>query len=131
MAAIQLVTEVPGPRSRALLSNWRTRRFSRGLATTHPLFIHSGKSATLTDVDRNTFLDFTGGIGAMNVGHARDEVVKAAVEQVGRFSHVAIQVNGYESYVALAEKLCQIVPIAGEKRALAYAQRGQRPSRTP
>jgi 4-aminobutyrate aminotransferase/(S)-3-amino-2-methylpropionate transaminase len=110
------VAEVPGPKSKALLER-RNRAVSRGLATTHPLFIQSASGATLTDVDGNVFIDFTGGIGAMNVGHARPEIAQAVSEQVRRFTHVAVQVNGYEPYVALAEKVCQLAPIRGDKKA--------------
>lgn len=116
MAAIDLRTKIPGPRSQALLER-RQRSVTRGLATAHPLFIESGRGATLTDVDGNTFIDFTGGIGAMNVGHARSELVEAAYAQGQRLTHTAIQVNGYAAYVELAERLCAIAPIAGEKRA--------------
>ncbi len=114
--AIVLKTEVPGPKSRALLER-RGRAVSRGLSTAHPIFVERAKGATLTDVDGNTFLDFTGGIGALNVGHVRDEVVAAAAEQLRKFTHVAVQVNGYELYVQLAEKLCALAPLSGEKRA--------------
>lgn len=116
MPTIRLNTEVPGPKSKALLER-RQRVVSRGLATAHPLFIEEASNATVTDVDGNVFIDFTGGIGALNVGHSRPEVVEAASAQARRFSHLAIQVNGYEPYVALAEKLCQVAPISGEKRA--------------
>jgi 4-aminobutyrate aminotransferase/(S)-3-amino-2-methylpropionate transaminase len=110
------VGAVPGPKSKALLER-RQKAVSRGLATMHPLFIHSATGATLTDVDGNTFIDFTGGIGAMNIGHARPELVEAATAQAKRFTHTAIQVTGYEAYIALAEKLCQVAPIKGDKRA--------------
>lgn len=96
----------------------RQRAVSRGLATAHPIFIAQASGATVTDVDGNVFIDFTGGIGALNVGHARPEVITAAAEQSRRFTHLAVQVSGYEPYVALAEKLCSIAPISGEKRAL-------------
>src|SRR5687767_6734769 len=108
MGAIQIKTAIPGPRSQALLER-RQKSVTRGLATLHPLFIHSATGATLTDVDGNTFLDFAGGIGAMNVGHARPELVEAAHQQAQRLTHTAIQVNGYEAYIALAEKLCTLV----------------------
>ncbi len=116
MPTIRLNTEIPGPKSKALLER-RQRAVSRGLATAHPLFIEQSSGATITDVDGNTFIDFTGGIGALNVGHTRPEVVNAAIEQAKKFTHLAVQVNGYEPYVALAEKLCSIAPISGDKRA--------------
>lgn len=116
MGVIKRVGELPGPRGRALLER-RQKAVTRGLATLHPVFVERASGATLTDVDGNVFVDFTGGIGAMNVGHARPELVDAAAEQARRFTHTAIQVCGYEGYIALAEKLCALAPIPGEKRA--------------
>ena len=66
--AIDLRTEIPGPRTRAILD-----RESRAVA--HPLIVHapvvaaSARGSTITDVDGNTFLDFVGGVGVLNVGH--------------------------------------------------------------
>ncbi len=116
MATIQLRTQVPGPRSLAL---WERRKaaVARGLTTLHPVFLERGEGAVVTDVDGNRLLDFTGGIGALNVGHARPEIAKAISEQAARLTHTAIQVAGYEPYVALAEKLCAIAPVAGPKKA--------------
>src|SRR5258706_2581567 len=116
MATIQLRTAVPGPRSLAL---WERRKaaVARGLTTLHPVFLERGEGAVVTDVDGNRLLDFTGGIGALNVGHARPEIAKAVSDQVARLTHTAIQVTGYEPYVALAEKLCAIAPVAGPRKA--------------
>jgi 4-aminobutyrate aminotransferase/(S)-3-amino-2-methylpropionate transaminase len=116
MATIQLKTAVPGPRSLAL---WERRRavVARGLTTLHPVFLERGEGAVVTDADGNRLLDFTGGIGAMNVGHARPEVARAISAQAARLTHSAIQVTGYEPYVALAEKLCAIAPVAGPRKA--------------
>ena len=107
MATIHLKTEIPGPRSLAL---WERRKaaVARGLTTLHPVFLERGEGAAVTDVDGNRLLDFTGGIGALNVGHARPEIAKAVSDQVARLTHTAIQVTGYEPYVALAEKLLAV-----------------------
>jgi 4-aminobutyrate aminotransferase/(S)-3-amino-2-methylpropionate transaminase len=116
VGVIHVTGDIPGPRSKALMER-RQRAVSRGLATAHPIFVESASNATITDVDGNVFIDFTGGIGALNVGHARPEVVEAARAQAGKFTHVAIQVNGYEPYVALSERLCALAPMSGDKRA--------------
>ncbi|MBK7863523.1 MAG: 4-aminobutyrate--2-oxoglutarate transaminase [Archangiaceae bacterium] len=117
MPAITLNTPVPGPKSQALLQR-RAKVVARGLSTAHLLFIERGEGATLTDVDGNTFIDFCGGIGTMNIGHGRVEVVKAAFEQASRVTHTAIQVAGYESYIACAEALCRLAPMSGDKAAM-------------
>jgi 4-aminobutyrate aminotransferase / (S)-3-amino-2-methylpropionate transaminase / 5-aminovalerate transaminase len=117
MGAIRLVTPVPGPKSQKLLER-RQAAVARGLSTLHPVFIAGAKGSTVTDVDGNTLIDFAGGIGTLNVGHARPELVRAANEQAERFTHTAIQVLGYEPYVAVAEALAKLVPISGDKRTM-------------
>jgi 4-aminobutyrate aminotransferase len=77
----------------------------------------SGRGATLTDVDGNTFIDFTGGVGSLNVGHSHPDVVAAAHEQLDRFSHTDFTIVPYEPYVALAERLAERVPIGGPVKA--------------
>ena len=113
MGAIRIQTAIPGPKSKAL-GERRARAVSPGVKTLHPIFVERASGATLTDVDGNVFLDFTGGIGVMNVGHARPEVVGAIARQAERVTHACFQVAGYEEYVALCETLCRIGPIAGE-----------------
>ena len=114
--AIELRTEIPGPRSREILERERH-------AVAHPLIVHApivaaeARGAAITDVDGNTFVDFTGGIGCLAVGHCHPRVVAAAEEQLGRFLHTDFTVVPYESYVALAERLLERVPIAGAKKA--------------
>jgi 4-aminobutyrate aminotransferase/(S)-3-amino-2-methylpropionate transaminase len=117
MGNIRLVTPVPGPKSQELLER-RQRSVARGLSTLHPLFIERANNSNVTDVDGNTYIDFGGGIGTLNVGHARPELVRAAHEQAQKFTHTAIQVLGYEPYIALSEALAKSVPISGEKRAM-------------
>ncbi len=85
-----------------------------------PLFIEQGQGACLTDVDGNTFLDFAGGIGTVNIGHAHPKVVEAATEQAGRFVHTCFNVAMYEPYVELAEKLNAIVPAKGPRKTVLF-----------
>ena len=70
-----------------------------------PIVAHEGRGATLTDVDGNVFIDFTGGVGCLNIGHAHPRVVEAATEQLARFTHTDFTVVPYEPYVELAERL--------------------------
>ena len=109
MTAIQLKTEVPGPRSRELFAR-RQAAVPRGPFHVTPIFAAEAKGAVLTDVDGNRYLDFAGGIGCLNVGHANDAVVKAASAQLQRFTHTSFNVVPYESYVALAERLNRLTP---------------------
>jgi 4-aminobutyrate aminotransferase/(S)-3-amino-2-methylpropionate transaminase len=114
---IHLQTPIPGPQSLALTQR-RVRAVAPGVATAHPIFLGSGTGSTVTDVDGNTYLDFTGGIGVLNIGHAHPQVARAVAEQAARLTHACFQVAGYEGYVAVCEALCRIAPGAAEKRAL-------------
>jgi 4-aminobutyrate aminotransferase len=78
--------------------------------------IAEARGATLTDVDGNTYVDFAGGVGCMNVGHSHPRVVEAIREQAERFTHTDFTIVPYENYVALAERLVELAPISGELR---------------
>jgi 4-aminobutyrate aminotransferase / (S)-3-amino-2-methylpropionate transaminase / 5-aminovalerate transaminase len=113
---IEIRTEVPGPRSREILAR-KERVVAEPLSIYLPLVIAEARGATLTDVDGNTFVDFAGGVGCMNVGHSHPRVVEAIREQAERFTHTDFTIVPYENYVALAERLGELVPISGELRA--------------
>jgi len=113
---IQLRTEIPGPRSREIVERMR-RVVASPLAVTFPVVADSARGATLTDVDGNTFIDFAGGVGCLNVGHSHPEVVAAAQEQLERFSHTDCTIVPYEVYVRLAERLADLAPISGPVKA--------------
>ncbi len=114
-ASIRLATDVPGPLSRSTLER-KEAVIAEPLSIYLPLVIAEGRGATLTDVDGNTFLDFTGGIGCLAVGHSHPRVVEAAQEQLGRFTHTDFTIVPYENYVALAERLAELAPISGDVR---------------
>jgi 4-aminobutyrate aminotransferase / (S)-3-amino-2-methylpropionate transaminase / 5-aminovalerate transaminase len=113
---IDLRTEIPGPRSREIIAR-KERVIADPLSLNFPIVIERGEGATLTDVDGNTFIDFTGGVGCLNVGHAHPRVVEAAQEQLERFSHTDFTIVPYEVYVRLAERLCELAPIESAKAA--------------
>jgi 4-aminobutyrate aminotransferase / (S)-3-amino-2-methylpropionate transaminase / 5-aminovalerate transaminase len=110
--AIELRTEVPGPRSREI-----TRRkeavVADPLGLYLPIVIAEGNGAIVTDVDGNSFVDFTGGVGCLAVGHAHPRVVTAVQEQAARFLHTDFTIVPYEIYVEYAERLTAIAPFSG------------------
>ena len=113
---IRIGTKLPGPRSRAILER-KERVVASPLSSYLPIVAAEASGATITDVDGNVFVDFTGGVGCLNVGHAAPRVVAAAQEQLARFTHTDFTIVAYESYVALAERLCALAPISGAVRA--------------
>ncbi|HUF01009.1 MAG TPA: 4-aminobutyrate--2-oxoglutarate transaminase [Gaiellaceae bacterium] len=113
---IMLRTEIPGPRSRAVLER-ESAAVARPLLVHAPVVAAEASGATITDVDGNVFLDFVGGVGVLNVGHNHPRVVQAIHDQVDLFLHTDFTVVPYESYVTLAERLGALVPISGPTRA--------------
>src|SRR5436853_3878068 len=114
--AIDLRTAIPGPRSQEILVR-KERVVADPLSIFLPVVIDHGEGATLTDVDGNTFVDFTGGVGCLNVGHANPRVVEAVQEQAARFLHTDFTMVPYEVYVTLAERLLELAPFRGPAKA--------------
>ena len=113
---IELKTAIPGPRSREILER-KAQVVADPLSVFLPVVIEEGRGATLTDVDGNTFIDFTGGVGCLNVGHSNPRVVQAAQEQLERFSHTDFTIVPYEVYVTLAERLIAAAPFRSPAKA--------------
>jgi len=109
MATIQIRTEIPGPRSRALMAR-REAAIPRGPASATPIFAARADGAILEDVDGNRYIDFAGGIGCLNMGHRSPRVISAIQEQLEKHLHLCFAVTPYEGYVAVAEKLNSLAP---------------------
>jgi 4-aminobutyrate aminotransferase/(S)-3-amino-2-methylpropionate transaminase len=114
--SIEIRTAIPGPRSREIVER-KERVVAAPLSLVHPIAAAEARGATLTDVDGNTFIDLTGGVGCLNVGHSHPRVVEAAQEQLARFSHTDFTIVPYEVYVELAERLIAVSPITGPAKA--------------
>ncbi len=117
MKTISLKTPIPGPKSQALLAR-RKAAVPQGPFNVAPIFVERGEGATVTDVDGNVFLDFSGGLGSLNAGHANPKVVEAVVAQAKKYLHTCFHIAQYEPYVALAEKLNAITPGKFAKKTL-------------
>lgn len=106
---IQLRTEIPGPKSRALMAA-RQAQVPRGLFHATPIFAARAHGAVIEDVDGNHLLDFASGIAVNNLGHTPDAVVAAVWEQATALLHGSFNVTPHPSYVALATRLNDITP---------------------
>jgi 4-aminobutyrate aminotransferase/(S)-3-amino-2-methylpropionate transaminase len=100
------------------LAERRNRQVPRGVGTMNPVFIAKAEGALLTDVDGREYIDFAGGIGVNNVGHRHPKVLAAIAEQLQAYIHPCFHVMMYEPYIALAERLNEIVPCRGEKKTM-------------
>jgi 4-aminobutyrate aminotransferase / (S)-3-amino-2-methylpropionate transaminase / 5-aminovalerate transaminase len=114
--AIELRTTIPGPRSKEILQR-KEQVVADPLTIFLPVVADHGDGATLTDVDGNTFIDFTGGVGCLNVGHANPRVIEAVQEQAQKFLHTDFTIVPYEVYVRLAERLVASAPMSGPAKA--------------
>ncbi|MGB9868049.1 MAG: 4-aminobutyrate--2-oxoglutarate transaminase [Bacillota bacterium] len=116
---IQMKTELPGPKSKAIIE--QKKRAVIDAMTIHvPAVIDKAEGAIVTDVDGNRFIDLSGGLGVLNVGHCHPQVVQAIKQSVERFLHTDFSVVPYESYVKLAQTVCDAAPISGPKKAVFF-----------
>ena len=109
MSFIHLKTEIPGPRSKAILDR-RKNAMPAGLAKSTEVVIADAEGGLVHDVDGNTLLDFAGGIGMMNIGHRNERVVNAMKGQLEKYLHICTLVATPEPYVELAELLNSLAP---------------------
>src|SRR5713101_7931401 len=109
MKTIQIRTEIPGLKSRALMSR-REAAVPRGPYHATPIFAAKAEGAVIEDVDGNRYLDFAGGIGCLNMGHRAPKVTAAVRDQLEKYLHLCFSVTPYEPYIAVAEKLNALAP---------------------
>jgi len=105
----------------AELAELRSTYVPRGITSAHPVTVDRAKGSELWDVSGKRYIDFAGGIGVMNVGHSHPRVMKAVQEQLERATHTSFQVVHYESYLRLAQRICEVAPIDGPKKAIFFS----------
>lgn len=106
---IRMATGVPGPVSRELMAR-KEHLIPNAFSIHVPVAIKEASGALITDVDGNVFIDLTGGLGCMNVGHSHPAVVKAIQDAAAHFTHTDFSVIMYDSYVRLADRLTRLAP---------------------
>ncbi len=116
-ASIRRVTEIPGPKSKAILDR-RAAAVAKGLAKSTEVVVERVEGALVHDVDGNTLIDLAGGIGMAAAGHCPPAVVTAIEQQAKQLLHTCALVTTYEPYVALCELLNQIAPGSFAKKSL-------------
>jgi len=115
-----LVTEVPGPRSRALgerLARVECRD-TTCLVPEPPIFWDRAEGANVVDVDGNRFVDLGAGFGVACAGHAHPRIVRAVQAQAARCLHAMGDVHPPAVKVELLEALADRFPGGGEARAI-------------
>ncbi len=115
----KVVTEIPGPKSRALAER-RAAAVSAALGAAVPIYADRAGGGVVIDVDGNSFIDMAAGIAVTNVGNCAPLVAERVTEQVHRLTHTCFMVAGYEPYIAVCEKLNELTPGDHEKRSALF-----------
>ncbi|MGJ7920172.1 4-aminobutyrate--2-oxoglutarate transaminase [Neobacillus sp. LXY-4] len=113
---VKQMTSVPGPKSMEIMER-RKQYVPKGISNNCSSFVKKAAGAVVEDVDGNTYIDFAGAIGTLNVGHCHPSVVAALEDQISQFIHTGFNVMMYESYIDLAERLCKLTPGQFPKQA--------------
>jgi len=108
------------PSRNAALWEERSRLISSGTAAYTSLVLERGLGAKVWDADGKEYIDFAGGIGALNVGHCHPKVVAALREQAGKLLHTSFHVAAYEGYLDVSRELIRVAPWTGPKKAILF-----------
>lgn len=120
----EIVTEtVPGPKAAEIIER-RRKATPAAIRCPYPCVIKRGEGAMVEDVDGNRFLDWVGGVGVLNMGYSRPEVVEAVKSQADNYFHAMFNIITHEGYVALAEKINSIAPVKGEEKQTFFTNSG-------
>ena len=115
----ELVTSIPGPRSRALLER-KQAAVANGVGISLPVFTAAAGGGILLDVDGNSLIDFGSGIAVTGVGNSAPGVVDAVTAQAALFTHTCFSITGYDGYVEVAEALNRLTPGDHDKRSALF-----------
>ncbi|MFI5345034.1 MAG: 4-aminobutyrate--2-oxoglutarate transaminase [Elusimicrobiota bacterium] len=98
----------------------REKLVSNGSAAYTQLVLERALNAKVWDADGKEYIDFAGGIGALNVGHCHPKVVAALREQAGKLLHTSFHVAAYENYLDVCRELIRVTPGSWAKKAILF-----------
>jgi 4-aminobutyrate aminotransferase len=110
-----LVTEIPGPKARAIIEADR-KVTSPSLPRAYDLVAARGYGVAIEDVDGNVYLDFNAGIAVNSTGHCHPAVVEAVQAQAAELLHYPASDFYVPAYVELCERLGRLAPFADDAR---------------
>ncbi len=104
-----MVTDSPGPESQKMHA--RAAKIMKGLSSQvklHPVCFKEGFGVTLTDVDGNTYIDFSSGIYVTTLGHCHPKISQA----VAKAANTLMNCHDFTTPVKteLLEKLVAVLP---------------------
>lgn len=114
---------LPGPKAQAIIDR-RANSVPNAIKCGYPCVIERGEGAMFEDVDGNIFLDWIGGVGVLNIGYSRPEVIAALQGQSEKFFHGMMNIVTHDPYIKLAEKMNQIVPVKGDTKKTMFVNSG-------
>ena len=79
-------------------------RLSPGSRQTSPMMVAEGQGAWISDIDGNRYLDGMSGLWCVNVGYGREELARAAYEQLQKLPYYPLTMS-HQPAVELGEKL--------------------------
>lgn len=106
----QIVTEIPGPKSRSLaqsLRKYESRNITY-LDDEFPVFWERAEGTNVWDVDGNRFLDLTSAFGVAGLGHTNPQIQGAIAEQSAKMFHAMGDVHPAAEKAALCKKLSEM-----------------------
>lgn len=119
----EIKTSLPGPNAQAVLKR-REEAVPGAIKSIYPCVIERGEGAMLEDLDGNRFLDWVGGVGVLNIGYSHPEIIEAVKAQSEKYFHGMMNIVTHQGYIALAEKMNEIVPLKSEKKKTMFANSG-------
>ncbi len=105
---VRIRTPIPGPKAKKIVE--ADTRLLMTSTKTSPVTAARAKGVWVDDVDGNRILDFTSGVGVLNVGHCHPAVVKAVQDQAAELMHFAGTDFYYENQTLLADRLTHLTP---------------------
>ena len=114
---------LPGPKAKAIIER-RAQAMPNAIKCGYPCVIEKGEGAMFEDVDGNIFLDWIGGVGVLNIGYSRPELIDAVKAQSEKYFHGMMNIVTHEPYIKLAEKLNEIAPVKGDDKKTMFVNSG-------
>lgn len=100
------------------ISERKNNAISGAVGMMTQVYVDHAENSEIWDVEGKRYIDFAAGIAVVNTGHRHPKVIDAVKKQIDLFTHTCHQVVPYESYVALAERLNQLVPGDFDKKTV-------------
>lgn len=119
----KIVTPLPGPKAKEIIDR-RANTMPNAIKCGYPCVIKRGEGAIFEDVDGNIFLDWIGGVGVLNIGYSNEKLIKAVKAQSEKYFHAMMNIVTHEGYIAMAEKMNEIVPVKGDSKKTMFVNSG-------